>query len=304
MKKRPPLVIDPHHLALSAERPLFIDNRDGNTLAQAAASVGVEVAPIEHAAERDQSFAESREEIERLHQGDPSLYEAGGTPGAVLSGEEYRQDLRRGLLQFGDQVRQLPWKAGSGLARGQSRGHFFCARIGDRVYLRFVPFDNTKPIIREIGTCLRMIQCQENAERVVPADLQQAAFAAWHRARQDVYETWTYETDPANLHPRLSKLSREIAQHLRKYPPRGIDQKRLERCLEAIEAPCSRREENQLRTVFDREYSGGEAKSQALVEQIEQIGLEPFQAPEPLPPIRLEDVNLVCWLAIESWAKE
>ena len=45
--------------------------------------------------ERDQSFAETREEIEKLAQGDPDLYERGGTAGAAQSGEEYRQELRK-----------------------------------------------------------------------------------------------------------------------------------------------------------------------------------------------------------------
>jgi hypothetical protein len=31
----------------------------------------------------------------------------------------------------------------------------------------------------------------------------------------------------------------------------------------------------------------------------ERIGLEPFHAPEPLPPIQMEDVHLICWMAIE-----
>jgi hypothetical protein len=281
-------------------RLLDLEMRVRRKLAQAAASVGVEVPPIEGGAQRDQSFAETREEIERLHQGDPTLFESGGTAGAAQSGEEYREDLRQGLQRWGDQVRSLPWKAGSGLARGHERGHFFCAKVGDRIYMRFVPLDTSQPIVHEIGTCLRLIQCQEDTPRVVPADLQQAAFAAWERARHNIFEAWRLETDPANLHPRLSKLSRTIADFLRKAAPRGIDQARLERCLEAVEAPCSRREENQLRAVFEADYPGREAKARAVVEQIEQMGLEPFQAPDPLPPIQPEEIHLICWLAIEK----
>src|SRR5262249_60668162 len=99
-------------------------------LAQAAASVGVEGAPIEQGAERDQSFAETREEIERLQRGDASLYEAGGTAGAAQSGEEYRQELRKGLLLWGDQGRGVPWEAGAGRAQGERRGPCFFAPGG------------------------------------------------------------------------------------------------------------------------------------------------------------------------------
>jgi superfamily II DNA/RNA helicase len=85
------------------DRLLELEMRVRRKLAQAAASVGLEVAPIEAGAHREQSFAETREEIERLAQGDPSLYERGGTAGAVQTGEEYRQELRRARGQE-------PWK--------------------------------------------------------------------------------------------------------------------------------------------------------------------------------------------------
>jgi hypothetical protein len=75
---------------------------------------------------------------------------------------------------------------------------------------------------------------------------------------------------------------------------------RLEQCLEALEAPCSRREENLLRAEFTKEYAAKPARARAIVEAVEKIGLEPFQAPRPLPPIRSDDVHLVCWLAIAS----
>ena len=31
----------------------------------------------------------------------------------------------------------------------------------------------------------------------------------------------------------------------------------------------------------------------------ERIGLQPFAAPDPLPPIQPDEVHLICWLAIE-----
>ncbi len=58
------------------------------------------------------------------------------------------------------EIEELPWKAGSGMARGRRRGHFFCVSVGDRIYLRFVPFDgDDEEIVKELGTCLRMIEC-------------------------------------------------------------------------------------------------------------------------------------------------
>ena len=119
------------------------------------------------------------------------------------------------------------------------------------------------------------------------------------RARQHIFESWTRETDPKNLQPRVSKFNLRVAEFLRGHSPRGVEQPRLEACLDAVEAPCSRREENLLRAVFDAEYPSFDAKSKAIVEEVERIGLEPFATPEPLPPIGLDEVHLVCWLAIE-----
>ena len=104
------------------------------------------------------------------------------------------------------------------------------------------------------------------------------------------------EIDPANLQPKVPKLNREIAEHLRQHPPPDIEQSRFTRALEGVEAPCSLREQKLLRAVFENDFPSHTAKSRALVEGIERIGLEPFHAPEPLPPIMPHDVHLICWM--------
>ncbi len=268
-------------------------------LARAAASVGIEVSPIERGAEGQQSFTESREEIEKLHRGDTSIYEAGGTESAAQTGEEYRQELRKALIRREAEIVGLPWKAGSGLAKGQQRGHFFCVSVGDRIYLRFVPFAGGQTV-SEIGTCLRLIECQENTERVMPDDLRRGAYSAWERARQNIFAAWSYETNPANLQPKLRKLNRDVADFLRAHLPAGIEQARLDRCLDAVESPWSKREENLIRDVFKSAYASDEERARAVIEEVERIGLEPFQAPDALPPIQPDDIHLICWMAIEA----
>jgi hypothetical protein len=157
-----------------------------------------------------------------------------------------------------------------------------------------------KDVIDELGPCLRLIECQDSTPRVVPQDLKQTAYSAWERARRHIHGAWTYETDPANLQPRVPKLNRDLADLIRSYPPPGMEQGRIDRCLEAIEAPCSVREQNLLRRVLEGDFANNGAKAQAIVEEVERIGLEPFQPPEPLPPIREDEVHLVCWMAIEA----
>jgi hypothetical protein len=278
---------------------LSLEARVRRKLAQAAASVGVEEAPIEQGATGEQSFAETRDEIEKLHREDASIYEAGGTEGAAQTGEEYRQELRRALERYGDTIRDLPWRAGSGMRKGDHAGHLFCATVGDRIYLRFVPREPQGELVGELGTCLRLLECTEETPRVLSEEMAFAAYDSWARARQSIFEAWTLETDPANLQPKIRKLNRDVAAFLREHPPVDVEQERLHRCLDAVESPWPRREENLLRLAWEREFQTSAEKARHLIEEVERIGAEPFHAPEPLPPIEIEEVHLITWMAIE-----
>ena len=124
----------------------------------------------------------------------------------------------------------------------------------------------------------------------------------WARARQSIFEAWTFETDPAKLQPKIRKLNRDVAAFLREHAPPDVDQERLNRCLDAIESPWARREENLLRLAWEREFETSAEKGRYLIEEVERIGAEPFHAPEPLPPIEAEEIHLITWMAIEAEA--
>jgi superfamily II DNA/RNA helicase len=279
---------------------LELESRVRRKLAQAAASVGVEEAPIEQGATGEQSFAETREEIEKLHREDASIYEAGGTEGAAQTGEEYRQELRRALERYGDAIRELPWRSGSGMRKGERAGHLFCATVGERIYLRFVPRKPGDELVGELGTCLRLLECTEETPRALAEEMALAAYESWARARRSIFEAWSFETDPANLQPKIRKLNRDVAAFLRANPPPDIEQPRLHRCLDAVESPWPRREENLLRLAWEREFPTKAERGRHLVEEVERIGAEPFHAPEPLPPIEAEEIHLITWMAIEQ----
>jgi hypothetical protein len=280
-------------------RLLELETRVRRKLAQAAASVGVEVAPLAGTEGTDHTFASTRDEIEKLRSGDATLFERGGTAGAAQTGEEYRHELRKALQRAGKRIRTLPWRSGSGLARGPVRGHAFCARVGDRPFVRFVPFDGG-PVERELARCLRTIECTPETPRVVPDDLLRGAYSAWERARADIDAHWATLTDPANLQPRVPPLNHELAQLLRDNPPAGVTPDRLAQYIGALDAPLSRREELELRRVSGAEYTGARARAAAVAKVIDALGLEPFVPPAPLPPIAPEEIHLVCWMAVEA----
>ena len=291
---------------------LGLEERISRKIAMAAASVGV-LSPIVDVKSSNRDFTETREEIQKLLNEDSTLYERGGTEASTQSGEEYRQTLRIALESRREDIIQMPWKAGSGMRKGTERGIFFCAKVGERTYLRFVHANENwehkyvevengselepKPIIDgELGRCLRLIECSEETELELDGAAQDAAYDLWLTAREDIHKLWMHETDPINLQPRLRPLNQRVADFIRNNTPIDMEQTKIERSLNIVEAPWSRRDEGRLRGWYDN----NEASSEYLINKILSSGLEPFNAPEPLPPINPEDIELLVWLAISG----
>lgn len=291
---------------------LKLEERISRKIAMAAVSVGV-VSPIDGEASSDRVFTETKAEINKLLEEDASLYERGGTASGTQSGEEYRQTLRKAMETMREEIIQMPWKAGSGMRKGKEQGIFFCAKVGEeRTYLRFVHATEdwavkqneagNDAIEHEIGRCLRLIECPEDEELVLNETIQDAAYDLWLSARRNIHQHWTHETDPKNLQPRVRPLNLKVANFIRENTPLNSDQTQIEKALNIVEAPWSARDENRLRKWFNEEMSAKE-KSKYLVEKILDSGLEPFKAPEPLLPIREEDIELLVWMGISSVAE-
>jgi hypothetical protein len=286
---------------------LDLEGRILNKLAQAAASIGVGTPPIAGARGSGHVFSDTREEIEKLLNEDPALFERGGTAAAAQTGEEYRQELRKALERDRDRIIKLPWKAGAGMRKGKDRGVLFCAKVDERIYLRFVPAQkNWQPLrqpenlVSELGTCLRMIECSQETASYVPRELELLIFDFWDVARADIFRSWEKETDPAATQPRVRPINRRVAQFLRENTPPGADEAEVRRALEILEAPWPRREEVMLRELFAEETEAGITKGQRVIGFVLKTGLEPFQAPNPLPPIDEEEIQLINWLALEA----
>jgi hypothetical protein len=159
--------------------------------------------------------------------------------------------------------------------------------------------------VRETLACLRIIACTEDTPRVLPDAAKDAVYAAWETAQADIYTQWQEQTDPQNVEPSLRKVFREVGAHLQAHWPDDRTQTELEETVAAVEAPWPRRYERELRAVFTDESLGPLAKSEALIETIEDLGLQPYEAPEPLPElVDAEEVKLVCWMAIVGEGEE
>jgi hypothetical protein len=181
--------------------------------------------------------------------------------------------------------------------RGERAGYFFCARVGERVYLRFVGAG--EPIIdRDSLSCLRAIACSEQTARTMSEFMREGAYAAWDRARRDIHEEWMFLTDPVNLQPKVRAAMRRAAAVVRRYPPAGMSQEAVDEVANSLEAPWGARIEAQIRAALGE--VGNAAAAARVVEAVRRLKLKPYEAPEPLPAIGLEEVGLVCWMGVEG----
>jgi hypothetical protein len=164
------------------------------------------------------------------------------------------------------------------------------------------PGDSVPAKIEEVLERSRVLElpCHtppSNKSRLLKHVLRQGPSTAFRRARQEIIAARTYETYPANLQPRVSHFNRQLAEFLRAKPPAGIDRTWSNNCLNAIEAPCARRGENELRSAW-ADHASAAAKSLAIIQNVDRLGIEPFSAPTALPRITINQIHLICWMSI------
>lgn len=291
---------------------LGLEERLQRKIKQAAASVGVgEILPGSAVAEL--TFTEARDEIDRLRIGDASLFELGARGKSALSGEEYRQELRLALENpdLARRLRSLPWGAGSGMVVsrpgwGGGPGFMFCARVGDheRPLLRYVDASTMDELGRPLVVddtlaCLDHARpASPDTERVLGEDTYGAAFDAWSSARSHILTTWNRLADPANLQPAVPAAMRRAAELVRQNAGRaGLTVEEADRICDALESPYPERIVRTIRAALGATDDPAQ-QVRGVAQVVQELGLTPSPAPEPLPLITEEDIHLVCWIGI------
>ena len=285
---------------------LQLEERLNRKIGQAAAAVGVgEVLPGQE--RREVVFSETREEIENLRKEDSTLFEQGGSRRGTISGEEYRQALRQAVDQgLREQIEQLPWGSGSGMALTSTEaaepGYVFCLRVADseKPLFRYVGPDDGGTPIADTLACLDRARPLAGADTpLVDMDDETygGAFDAWDVARTDVVEKWNFQADPLNLAPEIRPALTKAAQIVRKHHPPDLAQDEIDSAIDTIQAPYP---ERTIRTISAAWRKSEDPKEQAanILAVIKDLGLERYQPPRPLPQITEEDVHLICWIAL------
>lgn len=291
-------------------------------IAYAVAALGsIKVLPGQ-VAQSEVVYQDTREQIEGLIAGRNDLFVQ--QQGSGYSGEAYRKRLEQelgtnktaGNLAVRTMVHALPHGSGSGFISSHTRrnGYVFCATIRGHTkpWFRFVETERDswqvrtnqqhEPIIiDETLTALRVADPgASNTQPHISPAAQHQVFAAWAVAQRDIYEAWTKLTDIANFAPTVPLALRTACDIIMKHG-RGLEPGRQRELIKTFSANWDYRVVRQVRDIINAD-SPVDIKVRELDDYVKETGLTPPEAPKPLPPIALDDVQVVCWMAVEAQA--
>lgn len=271
---------------------LNLEERLHPKIKQASAAVGVgEIRPEQ--SRHDIDFAETREEIARIRREDPTLFERGGTSRGALSGEEYRQELRQAVEQgLRERIEQLPWGSGSGMtlptADVSAPGYVFCVRVADwkQPLFRYVgPDDGGAPI------------AEPSPAWTVPAHAT-GSTPRESLTTKPTAKPLTPGKPPAPMSSRSgTTLPTKPTSNPESHQPSSESQDQVDRAIDTLHAPYPQRTIRTFRAAI-RSTQDPVEQARKILEVIDNLGLEPYVPPKPLPEITPDDVHLVCWLAL------
>jgi hypothetical protein len=251
-----------------------------------------------------------RKDIDLIRDENPILFERGGGNEA-LSGEEYRRRLNQKLkTQERQNILGLPLGSGSGFVSStvKQAGYVFCAKISDHKtpWFRFVAVDqdtwqplevNNAPWVdNDTLTCLIAADPGDlPRENALPEQATAQVFGAWRAAQEHIHEGWTQLTDPMAIEPKLEKAIREAINVIE--GEKSLNEKEKDLLAATLKGGWDTAIVRQIREAL-RTHDTREEKVDAIKEVIRQNGLRPAPKPEPLPPVRKEDIRAVCWMAV------
>jgi hypothetical protein len=156
-------------------------------------------------------------------------------------------------------------------------------------------------VIEDILTCLSHANPPAPTTPSVFSDgghqtIYDAAFDAWDAARAHILERWMFATDPANIVQPVPRVMREAADLVREKG--SFLAERQDDLIERLEAPYAPRVQRSVRYILLQTEDSHRARIEQLLSVADQLGLIRQPTPEPLPPITLDDIHLICWTAI------
>ena len=181
-------------------------------------------------------------------------------------------------------------------------GYVFCVRVADwkQPLFRYIGPDDGGTPIADTLACLDRARPRDGFDtpRVLDDETYRQAFAAWETARNDVVDKWNYLADKANLEPRIPPALTRAAEIVRSHAPPTLTQDEVDRAIDTLHAPYPQRTIRTFRAAMKSTQPTFSRRARKILEVIDNLGLEPYVPPKPLPEITPDDVHLVCWIAL------
>ena len=307
--------------ATNLDELLGLEETIQRKIAYAAVSIGIgDVIPGQRAKRIEVVLADNREQIEKLREERPELFESGGDS-AALSGEEYRRRLaialEDGLIR--SRVEDLPMASGTGFRStlATEHGWVFATEVGpDReARLAFVAATAFWGVRRDDSGAAEVdespLRCLSDADpgdrstyAELPAPAYDGVFDAWPEARAAIWRSWMRLTDPANLQPDVRGVLRRAADLVRDGTS-GLSMNERTRVAVALAQRWPLRISRDVGRILEDEHAPIASRIEALRALVDAEGLQAPPAPQPLPPITEDDIRLAAWMAIiparDSW---
>lgn len=239
-----------------------------------------------------------------------------GGGSAAGSGEEYRRRLLNEIKKepgLTRRLQELPLGIGSGFTSktAERNTYVFCMRMGDseRVWFRNVyattdwqvaQDDEGNPEVEDdtLASLVTADPHHPNRERTLSEHAFSGAYNAWAAARESAFAEWSEGADPTKLAPALPASFRDAADLVRTQGgTMGADvQVNAMKRLRAVPSNKAARAMRQaLRTEGDTAMRMAE-----ILRVLDDFGIQPAEKIQPLPVIELDDVRLVCWMAVTA----
>ena len=239
---------------------------------------------------------------------------AGGS--AAGSGEEYRRRLLNALSEdsaLEQRLKDLPLGVGSGFENPSVDGNMFvfCMRMGEtgRVWFRNVsagadwtPESDENGAWRvEDDTLKSLVSADPGSaarERILSDEAYRAAYDAWAIAREDAFGEWMRGTDPNALVGAVPRAFKDALRVVMEHGGQFLGERLIE-VAKRLQTVPSAKARKAMRGAL-RDASTSAEQVQGIVRVLDEFGIQPAEKVEPLPPIGIDEIKLVAWMAVQG----
>jgi hypothetical protein len=158
--------------------------------------------------------------------------------------------------------------------------------------------DGGETIFDDTLTCLIAADpATISGEQDVSDEAMAKVFDAWEVAQTHIYDRWTFLTDRANLEPKIEKALRDAYQ-LVSEDGGFLGHADQDLLMAKLNGRWSNSVVKAVREIIRNDDLSAEKKVRTLAEFVTEVGLSVPEQPQPLKPVRKENIRVVCWMAV------